>query len=312
MASLTDMYRRLLVAYPSDYRSEHEEEILTTLLEAAEPGRRWPSLRETGGLLVGGLRTRAATAVRQGGRTVLGDGLRLGTALLLASLVNNWSGSGIFTLTRGAFPDLRTWVAPILLALALVAVIRGAVRAGLALVLLGGAATPALQYFSGALPASQLVRLLDPAMFGSWMYVKILFAAVLLFGLSSMRGARRPWPWWLAAVLVTVPMLWELAGDSGLLPSLPLSVFGTYLSVSLVVPYVALIAGALLARDPRASIAAGLYAAGPIVTTGYLLTGPSCCFAAPNLLRLPLLLVAVSVLTTVATMRVGGRRLVRR
>jgi hypothetical protein len=73
-----------------------------------------------------------------------------------------------------------------------------------------------------------------------------------------------------------------------------------------------LIAGALFTRDPRASIAAGLYAAGPIVTTGYLLTGPSCCFAAPYLFRLPVLLVAVSVITTVVTMRAGGRQLVRR
>jgi hypothetical protein len=52
-------YRRLLRAYPAWYRRERGEEILDTLLAAAPRGRTWPSVRDCGALILGGLRVRA-------------------------------------------------------------------------------------------------------------------------------------------------------------------------------------------------------------------------------------------------------------
>jgi hypothetical protein len=52
-------YRRLLRAYPAWYRRERGGEILDTLLAAAPRGRTWPSLRDCGALVLGGLRVRA-------------------------------------------------------------------------------------------------------------------------------------------------------------------------------------------------------------------------------------------------------------
>jgi hypothetical protein len=48
-------YHRLLMAYPARYRAERGEEIVATLLEAAPPGRRWPTAREAVDLLGSGL-----------------------------------------------------------------------------------------------------------------------------------------------------------------------------------------------------------------------------------------------------------------
>jgi hypothetical protein len=50
--------RWLLRAYPAWYRRKRAGEILGTLLEASPPGRRWPSFRDAGALVIGGLRVR--------------------------------------------------------------------------------------------------------------------------------------------------------------------------------------------------------------------------------------------------------------
>jgi hypothetical protein len=51
-----------MIAYPAAYRRDHESEILDTLLQAAAPGQRQPSLREAVALLFGGLRMRVRSA----------------------------------------------------------------------------------------------------------------------------------------------------------------------------------------------------------------------------------------------------------
>lgn len=51
-------YRRLLLVYPGDYRRRHGLEILTTLMETADPDRRRPHRAEVADLLLGGLRQR--------------------------------------------------------------------------------------------------------------------------------------------------------------------------------------------------------------------------------------------------------------
>jgi hypothetical protein len=59
-SGLRRWYRRLLRAYPRWYRRERGAEMLTTLLDAAEPGQRRPHPRDALDLLLGGLRCRFA------------------------------------------------------------------------------------------------------------------------------------------------------------------------------------------------------------------------------------------------------------
>lgn len=51
-------YRRLLRAYPAGYRRARGDEIVSTLLAAARPGRRRPTIAEAGDLVYHGIRTR--------------------------------------------------------------------------------------------------------------------------------------------------------------------------------------------------------------------------------------------------------------
>ena len=62
MTPLERRCRLLLRAYPGWYRRVRAEEMLGTLLEATPPGRRWPSFRDTRGLVIGGLRVRGLVA----------------------------------------------------------------------------------------------------------------------------------------------------------------------------------------------------------------------------------------------------------
>ena len=62
MTPLERRCRLLLRAYPAWYRRQRAEEMLGTLLEASPAGRSWPSLRDTRGLLIGGLRVRGPLA----------------------------------------------------------------------------------------------------------------------------------------------------------------------------------------------------------------------------------------------------------
>ena len=60
MSPLERHCQLLLRAYPAAYREVRGEEIIGTLLEATPPGRSWPWPRDSRGLVVGGLRARAA------------------------------------------------------------------------------------------------------------------------------------------------------------------------------------------------------------------------------------------------------------
>jgi len=51
-------YQRLLWAYPAWYRRERGLEMVTTLLDTAEPGRRWPAVADAADVVRGGLRCR--------------------------------------------------------------------------------------------------------------------------------------------------------------------------------------------------------------------------------------------------------------
>ncbi|MFG2061481.1 hypothetical protein ACGFIK_08650 [Micromonospora sp. NPDC048871] len=83
MSELARHYRRLLRAYPADYRRERGDEIVGTYLDLAGPERRWPSPAEAADLLRGGLRQR----LRAAGATDLLPGVRLAGLLALATAV---------------------------------------------------------------------------------------------------------------------------------------------------------------------------------------------------------------------------------
>ena len=127
-------YERLLFTYPPAYRMAHGEEMLSTLLEAARPDQRFPALRESASLLLGGLRTRAQQAARQSPRRLWADGLQLGVLLIV--LVN-----------LGHALQMRwpLWIA--LVAVGALAVLRGWTRTALIATTVdrpgGGAAAPA-------------------------------------------------------------------------------------------------------------------------------------------------------------------------
>jgi hypothetical protein len=53
--------RWVLRAYPAWYRRDRAAEMLGTLLEASQPGRKWPSFRDARALVIGGLRVRGWT-----------------------------------------------------------------------------------------------------------------------------------------------------------------------------------------------------------------------------------------------------------
>jgi hypothetical protein len=89
MTGLERGYRRLLRAYPAWYRRDRGEEILDTLLAAAPHGRTWPSLRDSGALILGGLRVRAGQARRLTTAVNLRLAVLLGVVLWLATQSSN-------------------------------------------------------------------------------------------------------------------------------------------------------------------------------------------------------------------------------
>jgi hypothetical protein len=76
--------RALLRAYPAEYRRERGEEIIGTLLEAAPPGRSFPSARDAWSLVNGGRQARAARNRRLSARENLRLAMLLGLAVFVA------------------------------------------------------------------------------------------------------------------------------------------------------------------------------------------------------------------------------------
>ena len=81
-ARLELAYRRLLLAYPAAYRQSRGDEIVSTLLAAAPPGRRRPTIAEAANLVYHGIRTRA----RSTGRALTGPDAA--EAMALAAVVS--------------------------------------------------------------------------------------------------------------------------------------------------------------------------------------------------------------------------------
>ncbi|MBQ1060927.1 hypothetical protein ACGFJ4_03485 [Micromonospora chalcea] len=103
MRDLERAYRRLLWAYPGFYRRERGPEILTTLLDAAEPGQVRPSRGEAAHLLVNGLRYRFVPPTWIG---------RLATGLVAIWAAVVLSGAGalaVWALANPEEPDLAAF-----------------------------------------------------------------------------------------------------------------------------------------------------------------------------------------------------------
>jgi hypothetical protein len=230
-------YQRLLFTYPSAYRRAHGEEMLATLLDAAQPDQQLPAPREVASLLLGGLRTRARQAAMESPRRLWTDGLQLGVLLIV--LVN----LGHALHSPWPFP---LWIA--LVALGALAVLRGWTRTALL-----ATAVTALAAARPLLPPVSLPWWLPG--YGDWSIVaRYAVPAAVLAVLAWPRMGRpraRSW-WWLllpaAAALPLEGQAWALA-QAGL-------------EVGLLLVVLVVAVGAL---DPRPAIGAAVYLAPGLV-----------------------------------------------
>jgi hypothetical protein len=252
-------YRRLLLAYPPPVRAARADEILTTLAEAGGD-RRMPPAREAWSLLVEGVRARARLAAAEGPGRIWADGLQLGVLLVTFANLD-------VLLLRQAW-----WYLPwtVLLGATMVAILRAKPRVALVLTTVAAlaAARPLLPI---RLPQG-LFGWGAPG-YGDWSTVARHLAPVLLLAVLSLPVLRRQlraraW-WWLlvpvaqVAVPVLVVVVARAPGSVGLASIGParlgrLGELGWTAARS--APQAVLVAAALglalVARDPRAAIAA--------------------------------------------------------
>lgn len=80
-SSLERRYRRLLISFPANFRRKNEDELVGVLLDATEPGRDWPTLRDAIDLIRGGLRVRADRSWFSIKRGPWGDALAITSVL---------------------------------------------------------------------------------------------------------------------------------------------------------------------------------------------------------------------------------------
>ncbi|MFG6195958.1 hypothetical protein [Nonomuraea sp. JJY05] len=249
MTSLERRYRRLLLAYPRQYRVAHGDELVDVLLESADPGRNVPVPREAWGLLVGGVRSRI---VHLATGSAWEDGLHLGiTAVAAANLA-------ALLPYAGAVP-LWTLVS----ALALLAVLRGRPAVAFPLTLVAGVKAVAVaggwQAFEPTLLPVYPSVLTDRALFADSSPFAVAFAyAVVLLGLLVLMARRRQAPrirswWWPAAVLVVA---W--AGPHWMEQDTAFQISLSRIAAEAAAFGLA-IAGCYLARDLRWALASGIY-----------------------------------------------------
>ncbi|MFF5213223.1 hypothetical protein [Streptosporangium sp. NPDC000396] len=248
MTVLERRYRRLLLAYPREYRSAHGDELLDLLLDTAEPGSSLPSLKEAAGLLAGGVRTR----VTRGGREPAWvEGMHLGvTALTIANLAVLVPYARLLPL----------WVA--LSALAVIAVLRGWVRPALPLVLITGVkagalatATPLLDHtllpvFPDFLVTSALYS--TGGLFSAVVGHALAFTGLLALAARGRPGRPRSWCWLLAVPLVAAAdPEWMGYTEGAALPLTRILVEGALLGTAVWAGH--------LARDLRWALASAIY-----------------------------------------------------
>ncbi|MEV4247387.1 hypothetical protein AB0J63_28720 [Streptosporangium canum] len=248
MTPLERRYRRLLRAYPHDYRSAYGDELLDVLLESASPLRTVPEPREAAGLVIGGLRERLT---RAGRGSSWANGVHLGvTALCVAQLA---------ALLPYA-PAIPLWT--LLSALALLAVLRGRVRLALPLVLLTGAKAVAvasgeplfdhllLPVEPGFLTDAPLFALSEPPPVAT--DYALALGGLLVLAVYGRPLTPRSWWWWAAVP----PMAW--AGPAWMESGTVYPISLSRMAVELALLGMALWAGRL-SHDPRWALGATIY-----------------------------------------------------
>lgn len=253
--ALERRYRRLLLAYPRDYRADHGDELIGTILDSAEPGRAVPSAREAAALIVGGLRARVT---RTASGPAWADGLHLGATVL--AVIN------LATLVRYA-GSLPIWTA--LSALTLLAVLRGRFLAAIPLVAVTGIKTAGLALGRPWLGVTLLPVYPDTPLPGVAVWhdsalhsvggpvapvagYVLLLAAVAVLAVRGGAPRRRSW-WWTAAVPVlaaTEPAWLQLTAAT------PRTVARVALEIAV---FALAIWAGHVARDPRWTVPAGAY-----------------------------------------------------
>ena len=236
MSPLERRCRTLLRAYPRWYRGQRGEEMIATLLEASQPGQRWPSVRDARALIMGGLRVRAV----QDQRLTTGANLRLaaqlGAALTLLLLVANSLVGAILIWAHVYGPPSGAGYlfASGLLGLAAVVAAWFAPRPVVGILALAAAAATAYVAWAG----NRAMAILP---------VGLLVVLVVLVFL----GERMPRSWlWLAGVLFAANMLLAL---------IPLALLFLFTPLSLI-PWIVLGIVALWAfLDARPAMAVAIY-----------------------------------------------------
>ena len=187
--------RALLRAYPAEYRHGRAEEIITTLLEAAPPGRSLPPAREAWSLIAGGRHARATRNRRPG----IKANLRLALLLGMSTYLSFYFGLALAENALGFLSgDGVSWLT----------IAGAALGAAVALVpwLGSRAAATAL-----AIPAGALVAYVDlKANHGSATTMSVAELLIVMAALAALSGGpvRLPRSWlWLpcAFPLVLVP-----------------------------------------------------------------------------------------------------------
>jgi hypothetical protein len=264
MSPLERRCRRLLRSYPRWYRRQRGEEMLATLLEASQPGQRWPLARDVRALIIGGLRVRAT----QGQRLTTAANLRLavqfGAALTLLPLTAGNLTSVILIWTRvySTNVGIGQWLAYGLLVLAAVVAAWFAPRPVAAVLAVAAAAAAAWVYWgdreTAILPAGLLV---------------ILAVLVSL-------GERLPRSWmWLAGAWLVANVRQALTILAPLHFLYPLLVFVPWIILGIVVPWAFV--------DARPAMAMAIYIArAPFRKHA---TGPRAALAAAMIGRYPCL-----------------------
>lgn len=102
MDGLERSYRRLLRAFPPDYRRYRGEEMLATLLDRASDGRHRPDLGEAVGLIAAGLRCRFR--LRRGSATAIAAVLAALAGAILTGMAGAWLA---WTSAAPPLPDQR-------------------------------------------------------------------------------------------------------------------------------------------------------------------------------------------------------------
>jgi threonine/homoserine/homoserine lactone efflux protein len=101
--SLEQRYRQVSRLFPADWRAEHEEELIGTLLDAAEPGRRVPTAAEAVDLVRGALVLRGRAWLRRLAATLSATRpVRLGGTVAVVVL----SAVGLVLAARSSLRDM--------------------------------------------------------------------------------------------------------------------------------------------------------------------------------------------------------------